>query len=306
MRSLCLATLFVFACKGAGSEICAPAPESSAVFQASQEGDLPPDVQAALDAGRVVEAAAQSARTFDQKILTIAQDPALSEKWASVVKISGPTARESASEARVAADLPLLTSRLRAAGVSTGDVLKLVDGATRGRISAEELAGELYAIAPAVEKYGPIKDFGDFMSDRLSKGLTGAALEQQVEAEHAQRGKKVLDAGEGAGDKVTICHRPPGNPDNQKTLEVGASALDAHLGHGDTEGACDDEQGASSARSEKSSGGAGKAGAGKGSGSGKAGGGSGKAGGSGAAASGKGSGSGKGAVKSAGKGSSGE
>jgi hypothetical protein len=39
--------------------------------------------------------------------------------------------------------------------------------------------------------------------------------------------------------KVTICHRPPGNPDNAKTLSVGCSALEAHLGHGDTCGPCD-------------------------------------------------------------------
>lgn len=40
--------------------------------------------------------------------------------------------------------------------------------------------------------------------------------------------------------KVTVCHRPPGNPGNQRTLSVGASALDAHLGHGDFEGDCSD------------------------------------------------------------------
>jgi len=41
--------------------------------------------------------------------------------------------------------------------------------------------------------------------------------------------------------KVTLCHLPPGNPDNYKTLSVGAGALDAHLGHGDVEGQCDEE-----------------------------------------------------------------
>jgi hypothetical protein len=40
------------------------------------------------------------------------------------------------------------------------------------------------------------------------------------------------------GGKVTICHIPPGNPANAKTLEVGASAVPAHVGHGDTMGAC--------------------------------------------------------------------
>jgi len=43
---------------------------------------------------------------------------------------------------------------------------------------------------------------------------------------------------EQAEAKVTVCHRPPGNPGNQHTLEIGASALDAHLAHGDEEGEC--------------------------------------------------------------------
>lgn len=38
--------------------------------------------------------------------------------------------------------------------------------------------------------------------------------------------------------KVTICHIPPGNPAAKHTITVSESALDAHLGHGDTLGAC--------------------------------------------------------------------
>lgn len=40
------------------------------------------------------------------------------------------------------------------------------------------------------------------------------------------------------GEKVTICHFPPGNPDNGQTIEIDTSALSAHLVHGDTIGAC--------------------------------------------------------------------
>jgi hypothetical protein len=43
----------------------------------------------------------------------------------------------------------------------------------------------------------------------------------------------------GAGDKETICHRPPGNRDNTHTIVVGPSALPAHLNHGDDPGPCD-------------------------------------------------------------------
>jgi hypothetical protein len=42
-------------------------------------------------------------------------------------------------------------------------------------------------------------------------------------------------------DKVTICHIPPGNASNRKVMSIPRSALAAHLGHGDTEGACPDD-----------------------------------------------------------------
>jgi len=44
-----------------------------------------------------------------------------------------------------------------------------------------------------------------------------------------------------SGKKVTICHRPPGNPSNAKTIRVGAAAVDAHLAHGDSLGPCEDD-----------------------------------------------------------------
>jgi hypothetical protein len=39
------------------------------------------------------------------------------------------------------------------------------------------------------------------------------------------------DGGNGGDDdgKVTICHIPPGNPDNAHTLRVSENAFDAHL-----------------------------------------------------------------------------
>ncbi len=44
------------------------------------------------------------------------------------------------------------------------------------------------------------------------------------------------------GDKALVCHVPPGNPDNAVTIEVGASAVPAHLAHGDAEGACEGDE----------------------------------------------------------------
>jgi serine/threonine-protein kinase len=37
---------------------------------------------------------------------------------------------------------------------------------------------------------------------------------------------------------VTLCHRPPGNPDNAETRVVGPDELAGHLAHGDTLGPC--------------------------------------------------------------------
>lgn len=40
--------------------------------------------------------------------------------------------------------------------------------------------------------------------------------------------------------KITICHIPPGNPANKRTLTISTSALQAHINHGDVMGSCDE------------------------------------------------------------------
>ncbi len=50
------------------------------------------------------------------------------------------------------------------------------------------------------------------------------------------------DGGEdGENEKVTICHIPPGNPENAHTIEVSESAVEAHLAHGDILGECEED-----------------------------------------------------------------
>lgn len=44
--------------------------------------------------------------------------------------------------------------------------------------------------------------------------------------------------GGNGNERVTLCHIPPGNPDNAHTITVGQNAVPAHLAHGDTDGAC--------------------------------------------------------------------
>lgn len=45
-------------------------------------------------------------------------------------------------------------------------------------------------------------------------------------------------AGRKKENEVTICHIPPGNPDQAHTITVSANALEAHLAHGDPLGEC--------------------------------------------------------------------
>ena len=47
---------------------------------------------------------------------------------------------------------------------------------------------------------------------------------------------------EGKPEKVSICHVPPGNPANEHMISISDRALDAHLAHGDYEGACRKER----------------------------------------------------------------
>ncbi len=47
-----------------------------------------------------------------------------------------------------------------------------------------------------------------------------------------------LSFAQGGQNKVPVCHIPPGNPAEAKTIMVGAPALSAHLAHGDFQGDC--------------------------------------------------------------------
>lgn len=42
----------------------------------------------------------------------------------------------------------------------------------------------------------------------------------------------------GLDERVQICHRPPGNPENAQDITVGEAAVPAHLEHGDSVGRC--------------------------------------------------------------------
>jgi hypothetical protein len=59
-----------------------------------------------------------------------------------------------------------------------------------------------------------------------------------LDASNAFAGGKPGSGGNGGGGKVCLCHIPPGNPADAHTICVGAPAVKAHLGHGDSLGEC--------------------------------------------------------------------
>jgi len=52
--------------------------------------------------------------------------------------------------------------------------------------------------------------------------------------------------------KITVCHVPPGNPDNSHTIRIGEPAVLAHVAHGDTIGSCRGDPSNENFSSEKS------------------------------------------------------
>jgi hypothetical protein len=55
-------------------------------------------------------------------------------------------------------------------------------------------------------------------------------------------GDSSKDAKDSDHGKTTICHMPPGNPENDHTLSVGNAAVAAHLAHGDKLGSCEEQK----------------------------------------------------------------
>ena len=126
---------------------------------------------------------------------------------------------------------------------SISDAIDAVFGQINGVLTTNELS----TISPTVtsafvnaepvqigagDTGGNVRDFFDGRIDEVSmfnRALSSAEV------------KGVFDAGSAgmckSANKVTICHKP-GTP-AQKTLEVSASALGGHLGHGDTIGPCE-------------------------------------------------------------------
>src|SRR3989344_1525758 len=100
-----------------------------------------------------------------------------------------------------------------------------------------------------VQKF--LKQFSEIYPEGLVTGYYGPLTEKAVKKFQEREGLsatgKIDDitrknineylAG-GTGKKIIICHYPPENSSNKHSLEISESALETHLAHGDTLGAC--------------------------------------------------------------------
>jgi hypothetical protein len=80
------------------------------------------------------------------------------------------------------------------------------------------------------------------VSERISLDVDEPIRIATGSCDEGSDGEGEADEGDGDGDdgKYTVCHEPPGNPDNARTIQVGSeSAVEAHIEHGDTEGPCE-------------------------------------------------------------------
>jgi len=77
-------------------------------------------------------------------------------------------------------------------------------------------------------------------------GLTREQIEDvikfEVEEEEDEHEEERNEETRPRGDKIAICHIPPGNPSKAHTITVGGPAVDRHLAHGDEIGSCDGQE----------------------------------------------------------------
>lgn len=119
-------------------------------------------------------------------------------------------------------------------------------------LAAQQLADKQRAEKEAAEKALEEKRKAEADAAKAAEAERQKAEKEKAEREKAEKEKAEKDK---AGayiddtirkedttdvkDPVTICHVPPGNPTNRRTLVISRSALQAHLRHGDSEGSCD-------------------------------------------------------------------
>ncbi|MFH1853375.1 MAG: hypothetical protein ABIA75_13635 [Candidatus Neomarinimicrobiota bacterium] len=112
-------------------------------------------------------------------------------------------------------------------GITSGNACL---AANRGGYWCGDEGGYAYGSSDADDQYGHQHRFGcENGGGQSGNGNTG------------NNWYSPPDCPDSDGDgKITICHHPPGNPDNTQTLCVSVNAWEAHRAHGDECGACNE------------------------------------------------------------------
>jgi len=107
-----------------------------------------------------------------------------------------------------------------------------------------------FAFAEKTDKGSAKAQREDVKTEKQSAKESAKAQREDVKTEKqsakesakAQR-EEVKEFGENtvvtSSSTTTICHIPPGNPSNNRTITIGESALGAHTGHGDAPMPCE-------------------------------------------------------------------
>jgi hypothetical protein len=168
--------------------------------------------------------------------------------------------KEAAEKQRIAKEA---TERAQAAKAEADRAAKVAAEKTLAeRAAAEKEAAEKERLAKdAAEKERVAKAEAERAAkEAAEKALAEKTLADKQRAERERMEKELEDKGD-KGDKgeyadptisrddtldvkdpVFVCHMPPGNKMNSRTLKINRAALKAHLAHGDSEGSCDSDK----------------------------------------------------------------
>jgi hypothetical protein len=128
---------------------------------------------------------------------------------------------------------------LAASGGTTPHNWSVTGGALPAGLSLNALTGAITGTPTTAGTSTFTAQVIDALAATATKTLTIEIADEEDGAESGDR-----------QEKVTVCHIPPGNPDNAHTITVGEPALEAHLAHGDTEDECPEAAPASSQSEE--------------------------------------------------------
>lgn len=108
----------------------------------------------------------------------------------------------------------------------------LAGGLTALLVLAFALTGGIGYAASAVQN-------GTSAVASLVTGPSNAGKANKPQQSQQGGGGAQTQGGGGPDPKITICHYPPGNPDNPQTITISENAWAAHQEHGDTLGPCE-------------------------------------------------------------------